>query len=101
MSWNYPTYLDMVLLALFGILYWTYRNRERLGAGSGYARDPVCGMQVEKANAPASLVHDGRYFCSDHCGARFGADPGHFAGKAAGRGTDRAVAHGGDCRQAG
>jgi YHS domain-containing protein len=62
-----------VFLALFGLLYWTYRNRERLGGGNGYALDPVCGMQVQRAHAPASLVHDGHvvHFCSDRCLHRF------------------------------
>ena len=74
-SWNYTTYLNMVFLVLFGVLYWTYRNRERLGGGNGYARDPICGMQVETAHAPASVVHAGEriYFCSDHCAERFSA----------------------------
>ena len=52
----------------------------RLGGGSGYAIDPVCGMQVESANAPATLF-DGsatHYFCSDHCRHRLEADPGRF-----------------------
>jgi YHS domain-containing protein len=72
-SWNYTTYLNIVFLALFALLYWTYRNRERLGAGGRYARDPVCGMQVEMAHAPASLDRGGErlYFCSDHCAGRF------------------------------
>ena len=72
-SWNYTTYLNIVFLVLFALLYWTYRNRERLGAGGRYARDPVCGMQVEMAHAPASLEHGGQrlYFCSDHCAERF------------------------------
>ena len=80
-QWNYTTYLNIVFLALFALLYWAYRNRERLGGGSGYALDPVCGMQVQTANAPASVVHDGRpvYFCSDHCRHRFEADPDKFA----------------------
>jgi YHS domain-containing protein/uncharacterized membrane protein YraQ (UPF0718 family) len=77
-SWNYTTYLNLIFLALFGILYWLYRNRERLGGGDRYARDPVCGMQVEKANAPASRRHAGelQYFCSDHCAGRFDAREG-------------------------
>lgn len=72
-SWDYTTYLNLVFLAVFGALLWTYRNRERLGAGSGYARDPVCGMQLEIAHAPASAIYDGQrtYFCSDHCAHRF------------------------------
>ncbi len=75
-SWNYTTYLNIAFLALFGVLYWLYRNRARFGAGQGYARDPVCGMQVETAHAPASVVRDGRreYFCSDHCKERYLAD---------------------------
>jgi uncharacterized membrane protein YraQ (UPF0718 family)/YHS domain-containing protein len=72
-SWNYTTYLNIVFLALFGFLYWIYRNREKLGGGTGYVRDPVCGMQVETAHAPASLVHAGErfYFCSDRCAELF------------------------------
>ncbi len=72
-SWNYTSYLNLVFLALFGLLYWTYRNRERLGGGGGYALDPVCRMQVETATAPASSVHRRRrvYFCSERCRDRF------------------------------
>jgi YHS domain-containing protein/uncharacterized membrane protein YraQ (UPF0718 family) len=80
-EWNYTTYLNIIFLALFGLLYWAYRNRERLGGGSGYALDPVCGMQVQTANAPASVRHDGHavFFCSDHCRHRFEADPAKYA----------------------
>jgi uncharacterized membrane protein YraQ (UPF0718 family)/YHS domain-containing protein len=72
-SWDYTTYLNIVFLALFGLLYWTYRNRGRLGGGGGYALDPVCGMQVETAHAPATVVRAGErhYFCSDRCAERF------------------------------
>jgi uncharacterized protein len=74
-QWNYTTYLNIIFLVLFGVLYWLYRNRDRLGGGSGYAQDPVCGMQVETANAPASAERDGQvvYFCSDRCAGRFGS----------------------------
>jgi len=72
-AWNYTTFLNMVFLAVLGALWWLARNRERLGGGAGYAIDPVCGMQVEIANASASLELDGQayYFCSDHCKHRF------------------------------
>jgi len=72
-GWNYTTVLDIVALVAFAGLYWLYRNRQRFGAGVGYATDPVCGMQVEVAHAPASVEHDGQssYFCSDHCKHRF------------------------------
>jgi uncharacterized protein len=80
LSWNYTTILNLVFLGLFGLLYWTYRNRDRLGAGERYARDPVCGMQVETALAPASTVHEGRpvHFCSDRCRLRFAEEPSRF-----------------------
>jgi len=72
-SWNYTSYLNIIFLVVLGLLYLAYRHRERLGGGAGYALDPVCGMQVETAHAPATLVHAGqsRYFCSDRCLARF------------------------------
>ncbi|EQD63117.1 YHS domain protein, partial [mine drainage metagenome] len=59
----------------FALLYWTYRNRLRLGGGVGHSLDPVCGMQVQTANAPASVIRNGHlvYFCSDHCRDRFEA----------------------------
>jgi YHS domain-containing protein len=79
-EWNYTTFLNIGFLAVFGVLYWLYRNRSRLGGGAGYAVDPVCGMQVQTANAPASAVHQGHavWFCSDRCRERFEADPARY-----------------------
>jgi uncharacterized membrane protein YraQ (UPF0718 family)/YHS domain-containing protein len=76
--WNYTTYLNLAFLAVGGYLYWLHRHRDRLGGGAGYAIDPICGMQVQTANAPAHVHHDGRdyWFCSDHCAERFRADAG-------------------------
>ena len=73
--------LNLVFLALFGLLYWTYRNRERSGGGGGLAVDPVCGMQIDQTNAPASLVYAGErvYFCSDGCRSTFEADSARLA----------------------
>ena len=89
-SWDYTTYLNIVFVVLFVLLYWVYRNRQRLGGGRGYALDPVCGMQVETAHAPASTVHGGGtyYFCSDQCCERFGVDPGRFAAPETGGPSD-------------
>jgi len=74
-GWNYTTVLDIVALVAFAALYLLYRNRGRLGGGAAYAKDPVCGMQVEKAHPGAVLDLDGEriYFCSDHCRERFAA----------------------------
>ena len=77
--WNYTTFLNIVFLALFAVLFWLYRNRERLGGGVGYAMDPVCGMQVEIAHAPAHTTHDGHdwWFCSDRCREKFERQHSH------------------------
>jgi Cu+-exporting ATPase len=41
------------------------------------AIDPVCGMTVDPATAPASCQHAGQtyYFCCPHCQKKFQADP--------------------------
>lgn len=79
------------------------------GHTAGHAIDPVCGMQVEKANAPATafvgaLPDRGHtadaaggspagsglsaagafWFCSDHCKDRFEKNPAKFAGTRSG-----------------
>src|SRR5581483_2123272 len=79
--WNYTTFLNIAFLVVFGYLYWLYRNRSRLGGGQGLALDPVCGMQVRQADAPAQTTHNGEavYFCSDRCHERFIAAPERFA----------------------
>jgi len=79
-QWNYTTYLNFIFLLVFGVLFWLYRNRERLGSGARYAIDPVCGMQLEKSLAPASArtAEQTVYFCSDRCHHRFIANPERF-----------------------
>jgi hypothetical protein len=79
-SWNYTSILNLAFLVMFGGLYLLAHSRERLGGGAGYAIDPVCGMQVETAHAPATFEHEGTtiYFCSDHCRRRFAAAPSRF-----------------------
>jgi len=73
-GWDYTTVLNIIALLGFAGLYALYRTRGRRDDGR-YAKDPVCGMQVEKALAPATARRDGQtyYFCSDHCRHRFGA----------------------------
>jgi YHS domain-containing protein/uncharacterized membrane protein YraQ (UPF0718 family) len=93
-GWNHTTVLDVVALVAFAGLYWLYRNRERFGGGAGYAKDPVCGMQVEIAHAPATATLDGTtyHFCSDHCRHRFEADPTPAGGHAPHGAEDGATA---------
>ncbi|HEY2552142.1 MAG TPA: permease [Streptosporangiaceae bacterium] len=72
-SWDYTSYLNIVFLVVLACLYLAYRSRPVLGGGSRHATDPVCGMQVETASAPATMLAGGerRYFCSDRCRERF------------------------------
>jgi uncharacterized membrane protein YraQ (UPF0718 family)/YHS domain-containing protein len=72
-AWNYTTFLNIAFLGVFAVLYVLHRNQARLGGGARTATDPICGMQVDKANAPAHVA-DGRgehWFCSEHCRDRY------------------------------
>lgn len=82
-AWNYTTILNIVFLVLGVAAYLAYRLRDRLAPDSPYATDPVCGMQVEIINAPATTRHAGRayYFCCDQCRDRFAANPEAFLGQ--------------------
>ncbi|HVT76200.1 MAG TPA: permease [Acidimicrobiales bacterium] len=73
--WNYTSFLNIAFLIAFAGMYWLHRTRAR---GAGFAIDPVCGMQVQTANAPAHTRYDGRdyWFCSDGCRERFAAGRG-------------------------
>ena len=44
------------------------------------AVDPVCGMTVDPATAPAKVEHEGRtyYFCNPSCARKFEADPRRY-----------------------
>jgi YHS domain-containing protein len=88
--WNYTSVLNIAFLVIFAYLYWLYRNRDRLGGGAGYAIDPVCGMQVRTADAPAHTRHIHRdwWFCSDRCADKFRSDPDRYAAKQAPAGHD-------------
>jgi len=82
LRWDDTTLLNIVALVVLALLYYLHRNRSRFGGGVGYAIDPVCGMQVRTADAPATAFVDGRhyFFCSDHC-------RDHFAGPRTGSQT--------------
>jgi uncharacterized membrane protein YraQ (UPF0718 family)/YHS domain-containing protein len=80
--WNYTAFLNIAFLIVFASLVWLARNQRRLGGGAGYSSDPVCGMQVETANAAATANYSGRtfYFCAERCRDRFLRDPTRFVG---------------------
>src|ERR1700744_3820038 len=52
-AWNYTTVLNLVALLGFAVLYWLYRHRDT--SQQRYAKDPVCGMQVEREHTPVPV----------------------------------------------
>jgi Cu+-exporting ATPase len=46
------------------------------------AKDPVCGMDVDEANAAATMEYEGTtyYFCAPGCKVAFEADPAKYLG---------------------
>ena len=70
-SWNYTTALNIVFtLAAAGLLGLTLRRG---------ARDPVCGMTVDRRNAVTSELRGRRfYFCGPGCRERFEAEPERY-----------------------
>ncbi|HEX7355092.1 MAG TPA: permease [Mycobacteriales bacterium] len=73
-AWDHTTILNILAIAGFVVLYTAYRLRPA-EEESPYAKDPVCGMQVEKAHAGATLVSAGQtyWFCCDGCRDHFAA----------------------------
>jgi uncharacterized membrane protein YraQ (UPF0718 family) len=72
-QWNYTSVLNVIALVAFAGLYLLYRTRSPANEDSPYAKDPNCGMQVEKAHAAATLVTKSEqyWFCCDGCRDRF------------------------------
>jgi uncharacterized membrane protein YraQ (UPF0718 family)/YHS domain-containing protein len=66
-AWDHTTVLNIIAaLLLFAVI--RAARRPETAHVSAYSIDPVCGMQVEKAHAPATYVADDvTYFCSERC----------------------------------
>ena len=71
-GWNYTTILDLIFLIIFGVVFWFYKSRD-VNEDSEFAQDPICGMQVRKDDAPASVEFEGTmyYFCMEGCEESF------------------------------
>jgi uncharacterized protein len=71
-AWDYTSFLNVIAVLVLAGLFLLRRSGE---ANERYAQDPVCGMQVDKQHAPATMTVDGTqyWFCSDHCQHRFAA----------------------------
>jgi YHS domain-containing protein len=70
-GWNYTTFLNIAFLGLAAVLVGLTLRRG--------ARDPVCGMTVDRTTA-FSTEWNGTtyYFCGPGCQARFEADPARY-----------------------
>jgi uncharacterized membrane protein YraQ (UPF0718 family)/YHS domain-containing protein len=68
-SWNYTTVLDIVFLLVAATLIALTLRRG--------AKDPMCGMTVDRFKTPHRSVVGGRtyYFCGEGCKRRFDDDP--------------------------
>jgi hypothetical protein len=74
-GWNYTTFLNIVFLGIAAVLIGLTLRRG--------ARDPVCGMTVDRKTALRS-EWEGRsyYFCGASCKERFECDPPRYMGGA-------------------
>ena len=72
-GWNYTTFLNIVFFLVAAALVSLTLRRG--------ARDPVCGMTVDRSKTPYRSEHRGRtvYFCSAGCKASFDAEPERYA----------------------
>ena len=67
---DYKFWLNLAATIVFAALTWLTLRRG--------AVDPVCGMRVDRATAVVRRTPAGtRYFCSEHCAARFDAGAAH------------------------
>lgn len=77
-TWNHTTALNIVFLIVFAGLFVLQRRGKDSSEDSTYATDPICGMQVERAHAAATVDHGGvtQYFCSDRCATTYSGKVG-------------------------
>jgi uncharacterized membrane protein YraQ (UPF0718 family)/YHS domain-containing protein len=71
-AWNYTTWLNILFAAVAVALVSLTMRRG--------AKDPVCGMTVDKDKTPHRSEHGGKtyYFCGAGCKRRFDAEPHAF-----------------------
>jgi uncharacterized protein len=86
-TWNYTSVLDIVFALVFvALLALTVRRG---------ARDPVCGMTVDRRAGNPTSNHAGRtwFFCSTQCKARFDKQPGEFSSRSRGAASAHPRSH--------
>jgi uncharacterized protein len=69
LAWNYTSVLDLLFAGVFVALIGLTLRRG--------ARDPVCGMTVDRHAGKSASTHEGRryVFCGEHCKHTFDSDP--------------------------
>jgi uncharacterized membrane protein YraQ (UPF0718 family) len=71
-SWNYTTVLNIVFALVAAALFGLTLRRA--------ARDPVCGMRVDRGKALSADHHGKHYFfCGPGCRSKFEAEPDRYA----------------------
>ncbi len=65
---NFTSWMNLLALLVSIAIFALHLTRNK-SESSPYAKDPICGMQVEKATAAATFEHNGEvyYFCSPGC----------------------------------
>lgn len=60
--------MNLVALIVLVVIIVLYKTRNK-GIDSAYAKDVICGMQVEKATAAATFEYQNEmyYFCAPGC----------------------------------
>jgi uncharacterized membrane protein YraQ (UPF0718 family)/YHS domain-containing protein len=80
-AWDHTTFLNIG----FGLVFIALLAIRRTGAAAitAHATDPVCGMQVDRANpgATADLDAERLFFCSPHCRDRYLRGQADLAGR--------------------
>jgi uncharacterized membrane protein YraQ (UPF0718 family)/YHS domain-containing protein len=87
-EWNYTTFLNIVFLGVAaGLIGLTLRRG---------ARDPVCGMSVDRFKTPHRSEYAGRtlYFCGAGCKEKFDREPERYSDASERR--EAALAHAGE-----
>jgi hypothetical protein len=86
-TWNYTSVLDIVFGLVFVVLVGLTLRRG--------ARDPVCGMTVDRHSGNPTSVYGGKTytFCGAHCKHRFEADPDSFSSRSRAAASARPTSH--------
>jgi uncharacterized protein len=87
-EWNYTTFLNIVFLGVAAALIGLTLRRG--------ARDPVCGMSVDRFKTPHRSDYAGRtmYFCGAGCKEKFDREPERYSDPS--RRREAALAHAGE-----